>query len=197
MPIQFTNQLAHCRATGDLIAINGLIQSLVPPLRSVCAGILEPFERATYDGDDLLQEVATAAIFNFGQFRGETEAELRSWMTTILKNRLNNKRRAANAIKRGGEARKVSGDRSLDDPIIHLIPDNDPSPSSQARRRERDEIVREAVNELPDQYRQAVTLWYFDQLCFKDVGAQLGCTAEAARKLCERGVIKLRERLKQ
>ena len=54
------------------------------------------------------------------------------------------------------------------------------------------EIIREAVEELPDNQRKAVQLYYFEGLTLEQIGARLGVSGERARQLRYNGEHKLK-----
>jgi len=58
-------------------------------------------------------------------------------------------------------------------------------------RRERAELVREALEELPEGMRSAVVLRYFDELPMSRIAEVLGCEEVTARTQVFRGLRKL------
>jgi len=59
------------------------------------------------------------------------------------------------------------------------------------------QIVREAVQRLPEREQAAITMYYFQGLQLKQVGAALGVTESRACQLCGQGVKRLRKRLRR
>ena len=58
------------------------------------------------------------------------------------------------------------------------------------------ELVHTAVQKLPQRESQAITMYYFQGLQLKQVGAALGVTESRACQLCGQGVKRLRKRLR-
>ena len=55
--------------------------------------------------------------------------------------------------------------------------------------------LEQAVARLPENYRQVIRLRYDGNRTFADIGAVMGCSAEAARKLWARAVDQLEKEL--
>jgi RNA polymerase sigma-70 factor (ECF subfamily) len=60
---------------------------------------------------------------------------------------------------------------------------------------EQAQAVREALERLPEEYRQVIRLRLQDDRPFEEIGRVLGRTANAARKLWERAVERLQQEL--
>ena len=64
---------------------------------------------------------------------------------------------------------------------------------------ERDEIRRvivEAINELPDNEKKILVLYYFEDLTLKEIGQVLGVTESRVSQLHTKAILRLRSRLK-
>jgi RNA polymerase sigma-70 factor (ECF subfamily) len=135
---------------------------------------------------DLVQQTFHEAQRDFMQFQGATELELLAWLRRILVHNLDNARQRYRAWKRqvGREALGANGQ-------VPEAPDPGESPSARARVQERDEAVRRALQRLPERSRQAIVLHLWQKLTFAQVGEQLGCSEEAARKLFRRAAEEL------
>jgi RNA polymerase sigma-70 factor (ECF subfamily) len=60
---------------------------------------------------------------------------------------------------------------------------------------ERAAAVRAAMERLPDDYRQVLTLRYEDDMPFEEVAKRMGRTSNAVRKLWARAVERLEQEL--
>jgi RNA polymerase sigma-70 factor (ECF subfamily) len=60
---------------------------------------------------------------------------------------------------------------------------------------EQAEAIRRAVAGLPDDYRRVLLLRYQEERSFEEIGACMGLTANAARKLLLRAVRRVRREL--
>lgn len=62
-------------------------------------------------------------------------------------------------------------------------------------REEREQAVLTALDRLPEDSRAVVLARYRDKLTHEEIGRRRGISAEAARKLCERTIGRLRQEL--
>lgn len=145
---------------------------------------------------DLVQETFLEAQRDFHQFPGHTHPELLAWLSNILFNNLLNQMRRY----RGTEKRQLSREVPLDDlsPVESQDGDlcsNTPTPSGCVMAREEAQAVVDAMARLPERYRLAILLRNQLGLSLPEMGQQLGCSPEAARKLWARAVERLQQEL--
>ncbi len=150
--------------------------------------------RAKVGPSDLVQDAFVQAVRSFGDFRGDDEASLRAWLKAILHNLRVNRDVAFGAARRDVE-REVALDpgSSAGGPPVAA---GGPSPSSQAGRHEQQAILERALQLLPDDYRQVILLRQ-QEIPWDEVGKALGRSAEAARKLWERALVALGEKVRR
>jgi RNA polymerase sigma-70 factor (ECF subfamily) len=55
--------------------------------------------------------------------------------------------------------------------------------------------LRQALEQLPDEYRRVITFRYVDQYAFEEIGRRMGRTANAARLLWLRAIERVRKEL--
>ena len=72
-----------------------------------------------------------------------------------------------------------------------------PAPDQEAERNEEIGQVRDAVNKLPDDYRQPLLLVRFQGLSYKDAAEALDLTIETIRMRLHRAHLQLAETLKR
>ena len=144
---------------------------------------------------DLVQDTLLGAYRDFATFEGRSRDELRAWLRKILQNNLAVFRRRY----RGTRKRQIS----LEMPIgvtsqgkaRESLPFDSVSPSTNAARRERAAALMTALGRIPEDSRRVV-LWYqYDRLSFEEIGRRLDRSAEAARKLWSRALIRLTQEL--
>ncbi len=125
------------------------------------------------EAEDCFQDTFVAALRAYPRLRAGSN--LRSWVLTIAHNKAldSHRARARGAIP---VAEPAAVDRRTE-----------PSPGA------RDEILWEAVEELPDRQRSAVMLRYVADLPHRDIAAAIGCSEEAARRSLHEGLTKLRK----
>jgi RNA polymerase sigma-70 factor (ECF subfamily) len=137
---------------------------------------------------DLVQETMLHAAGNFGEFVGESETELLGWMRRILLNQMLNTIRHYRT-----EKRNAGREAPLDGRM--LAGHGDSTPSSEFIAQEERLLVQLALLQLPEIYRQAIVLRHEQDLSFVEIGARLGCSEDAARKLWGRAVLALQQEL--
>lgn len=148
------------------------------------------------DPADLVQETFLEAHRHFPAFRGISEPEFVGWLRRILTGVL------ANTVRRyfGTRARDPRLERDLQVGVDqsscvlagHLV-SPESSPSESAARREQAVIFANALNRLPDQYREVIVLRHLEGLTFAGVGERMGRTVDSVEKIWLRAVAKLRK----
>jgi RNA polymerase sigma-70 factor (ECF subfamily) len=68
-----------------------------------------------------------------------------------------------------------------------------PSPSRQASDREQDQVLQEALQRLPDNYRDVLHLRYHEERSFDEIGRMMNLSPNATRKLWLRAVKRLQQ----
>jgi RNA polymerase sigma-70 factor (ECF subfamily) len=155
-------------------------------LLTAAAAEMPSYLTAKCGASDLVQETLTVAHQYRERFHGNTLTELRAWLRGILANELGTFRRRYRAACRH-HIREVSVDAAnhavlaLAQPIDHLI------------RAEGIEGLTAAVARLPSDAREVLSLRLDHRLGFQEIGARIGRTEEAVRKLFTRTLERLRQ----
>lgn len=108
------------------------------------------------DAEDLVQETAARAFRSFGQFSSGTN--VRAWLLTILRNLFINEYRK--------KAREWKMRKLLET-----------QPEAPSREVDLPEYVRRALDDLPEEQRLALTLFYAEGLSYKEIAKVLKCPA--------------------
>jgi RNA polymerase sigma-70 factor (ECF subfamily) len=145
---------------------------------------------------DLVQETFLRAHREFAQFRGQSAEDLVAWLRAILLNLAANFRRSHRGTKKRRLAREVSldGDGSNDDLKEQLI-DDTPTPAGHAIRLEQLQSLQQALEWLPEHYRQVLRWRHHDNLPFEEIGRLLDRSPDAARMLWWRAIELLQQKL--
>ena len=191
---QFSQWLQKAQA-GDQRAVNSLLSNYRDYLTAIANRQLESAIRPKVAASDLVQQSMLAIQGNLEQFRGATQSEFQAWIRQILANDI----RDAQRKYRGAKQRTVAREHRLDDSkLAHpAIPDNQLTPATDARTKEEAELLRRAMSQLPENYQRVLQLRNWDEMKFENIGQELGCSADAARKLWFRAVQKLETELRQ
>jgi RNA polymerase sigma-70 factor (ECF subfamily) len=67
------------------------------------------------------------------------------------------------------------------------------SPSQRAVRREQATWLAEALEKLPEDYREVLVLHHLEECAFPDVARRMGRSVEAVKKLWARALARLRK----
>jgi RNA polymerase sigma-70 factor (ECF subfamily) len=163
---------------GSRPAVEQLLSFYRNYLGVLARGGLDGALRAKLDTSDLVQETLLAAFEDFGHFRGTSEAELvamRHYRGTAAR-AIYRERAIAGALDRSSAA------------LDNLVRAQDPTPSQQARRRERSVILADAIAALPPDHRAVVTLRVFRHLTWEEVAQEMGRSADAVRMVWTRAL---------
>jgi RNA polymerase sigma-70 factor (ECF subfamily) len=187
-PAEFADRLADARA-GSCEALGRLWLECRNYLLLVANKNLDPALAAKMNPSDLVQETFLDAQRDFAQFGGTREDELRAWLCRILTNNIANATRQFRGTSMRDVDREIplAADSDAARPAQDLLSDT-PTPSQKAVAREEETALQQALARLPDHYRQVLRLRYDDDMTFAAIGAVMGCSEEAARKLWARAL---------
>jgi RNA polymerase sigma-70 factor (ECF subfamily) len=192
---EFPRMLTEARGGGSE-ALGGLLMQCRNYLLLVANQNLDDDLRAKVSPSDLVQETFLEAQRDFAAFRGDREEELLAWLGRILSNNLANaaRRYRATDMRRIDREVPLAGLDSSQHGAWDLSSDS-PTPSERLINEENLAAMERALAQLPDHYRQVLRLRYDRQLSFAEVGAGMGCSAEAARKMWARAVAALEQEM--
>lgn len=158
---------------------------------------LDPRLKGKLDPSDVVQDVLVKAVQGLADFRGATEAELAAWLRQILARHLANTVRDLGRQKRD-VGREQSIDAAIDQSSVRLdrwLAAEQSTPSGRAEFNENLLRLAEAIDRLPDDQREALTLHHLHGWTLEAVGAQMGRSLPASAGLIKRGLRSLRDTL--
>jgi RNA polymerase sigma-70 factor, ECF subfamily len=182
------DRLSAARA-GSREALGQALEACRAYLLKIAEHDLDPALRPKGGASDLVQQTFLEAQRDFARFTGGSEEELLAWLRQLLRNNLAN---FARDFRQTGK-RRIDREVALDTPDSSGGPAGQvtadaTSPSGQAAAGERAELVRRAMDRLPEDYRRVLTLRYQEGRPFDEIAGLLGRTPNAARKLWARAV---------
>jgi RNA polymerase sigma-70 factor (ECF subfamily) len=148
------------------------------------------------DASDLVQETFLEAHRNFPRFRGDHEGQLICWLRQILAAKL------ADLVRHylGTKGRDPRLEREIEDAFgrSSLLLDGgliapQSSPSHQAVRREQAVLLADALDQLPDDYREVLVLRHLEENTFPEVARRMGRSLDSVQKLWMRALARLRQ----
>ena len=137
------------------------------------------------DVDDVLQEAFVEACRHADKLTDKESKSARNWLSLVARRKLFDRIRANSRQRNAVEA-------TCDSPAQSDIPALTPTPSSFLARREGEELLANALSQLPDQHRTVIQLRFFEDRTFHDVSSRMGISVAAARRLSKRALRKLR-----
>ncbi|PYU18460.1 MAG: RNA polymerase subunit sigma-24 [Acidobacteria bacterium] len=169
---------------------------LLRKYRTPVVNFLYRMVRDTAAAEDLAQEVFLRVYRARGQYL--PAAKFTTWMFRIATNL------ALNAL-RDGRYRKMeisidqslvdcSGDGANEQPALEIA-DRQPSIEFELIRRDRADLIRRAVESLPEKQRAAVLLHKYQEMDYDEIAGILGCSESALKSLLFRAYETLRVEL--
>jgi RNA polymerase sigma-70 factor (ECF subfamily) len=147
------------------------------------------------DDSDLIQDTFLEAHRHFGQFRGTTEAELAAWLRQILAGRLGKLVRHYFGTRRRDlrlEQELVLGMNQSSQALDGGLIDRGSSPSQLAARREQAVLLADALQRLPEAYRDVIILTHLEGRPFPEVARRMGRSVDSVKNLWARALGRLR-----
>ena len=180
---------------GDQSALGQLIQHVRDYLLLVANQELSPALQRKVGPSDVVQETFVQLQKNLVQFRGSSEQELLAWVRRILINGIHDVHRRYQAdIRDAAREQPLTGDS-----VMGLLPTDPASDtlhgSDAAIAREISEALQDAIQRLPDEYREVLRLRTWDRLSFAEIGTRMSRSPDAVRMLWNRAVQRLQDEM--
>jgi RNA polymerase sigma-70 factor (ECF subfamily) len=177
--------------SGEKDALDRLLGAWWPFLLKLANQELDPVLRARMAPSDVALDTLTEAQRDFHRFEGHTDKAVLAWLEKICRNNLANARKFHLAAKRS-----VIRDVPHAEGLQQLAAEGPATtPSGEVQAREEAQRLEAALRLLSEQDRAVIELHNREQLTFEQVGARLGCSAEAARKRWARALVQLQAML--
>ena len=178
-------QLIETCLAGDSSAFGALVLRYQDRLY----GSIQMMVSSPEDARDLTQEAFVQAFRRLDSFRGDSA--FYTWLFRIAINatisfRRKMARRKTTSIE---TAREVTGEEPRD---VRA----DAAPSSQIETREQQQLVRTALAELSEEFRQAIVLTEIEGLSYEDAAKIADCPIGTIRSRIHRARNELREKLR-
>ena len=180
--------LARARG-GDQEALGRLLEEYREYLRLLARSRVGRDLQVRLDPSDLVQETLLEAHRDFRQFLGETEAELTVWLRRILVRNLTDQLKHHHSQKRNFQREQPLAE--LVEQAHEALAAPLSTPSAHAARREQAVLLAAALAQLPDDYREVVTMRHLEGRSFEEVAAAMGRTSGAVRMLWMRALERL------
>jgi len=164
---------------GDAAALDALLERYRPRLRRWARRRLPDWARDLADTDDLVQNTLLKTLKNLDGFAIDQNDGFQNYIRHAI----------ANAVR--DEIRRVRRRPPMTD-LDRALPSGDLSPLERAVNRERLARYETALTQLPTAEREAVIARLEFGFTHAELAAAIGRpSADAARKLCEKGLARL------
>jgi RNA polymerase sigma-70 factor (ECF subfamily) len=194
-------ELIDRAVAGDRAALERLMLDHYAALARQIDQRMPPTLRSVLSADDLVQMTYTQVFVSISSYEPREDASFFAWLIAIAENRLRDCLRAHRRKKRGGGRAPISdgvGDSdSRGGKLFDVIAGSGSTPSQSVARREGIQAIQIAVAGLPDAYRQAVELRYFEGRSVEETAGLMGRTTGAVRGLLDRAKKELRDALER
>jgi RNA polymerase sigma-70 factor (ECF subfamily) len=193
-----SQRLLRRAQAGDNSALGKLLERYNGYLTLLARLQIDRRLRGKVDASDLVQETFLEAHRDFSQFRGTTPEEWAGWLRQILATNV------ANQVRRylGTRARDVRLERRLaveleasSQALDRGLAASQSTPSQQAARREQALLLAEALQQLPEGYREVIILRQLQGLSFPEVSRRMGRTLDSVKNLWARALARLSQLL--
>lgn len=167
-------------------AFRQMVEEYKDKVVNTCYGFVHQKE----DAEDIAQDVFLEAWQSYEKFRGDSS--LSTWLYRIAVNK------SLDALRKQ-KTRKYIG---LFKNLLQLTNDNtakiknhDLDPLQAIERNEREQLLLDALNKIPQNQRIAITLSKFEGLSTREIAAVMETTESAAESLMSRAKESLRKQL--
>jgi RNA polymerase sigma-70 factor (ECF subfamily) len=175
-------------AAGNQVALNQLVATVAPHVEKQ----LLRYPLSDDDRRDLLQATLMQIVRRVGSFRGD--ASFSTWLFRVTANEalmmMRSQRRHRARLVDGLDLEELGTLRAAND-------DEALRGDVSAEASERETQVREALDALPEDYRNVVSLHYQQDLGLHEIAARLATTESAVRSRLHRARSRLREILER
>ncbi len=187
MPEDPSRHLVDAASRGEQPAIDELVARHLPRLHAYVRLRMGRTLRWREGSLDLVQSVCRELVSHFDEFEYRDEQQFLGWLFTTALRKVQEKQRYHER-----EARTPEREVELTDEGCLAAADW-LTPSREAAGRERLQRVAEALEALPDDYREVIGLARIAGLSHREIAGRLGRTEAATRKLLGRALAQLGE----
>ncbi|TMV47663.1 sigma-70 family RNA polymerase sigma factor [Paenibacillus mesophilus] len=135
--------------------------------------------------EEAVQDTFVTAYYKIGQL--QNPLKLRSWLTRIVVNRCRMRQRT-------WDWRRLFAFPRME----QLLEDgSEPGPEERLLQGLRSERLTDAIQQLAYPYREAITLYYFNEMNIEEISEQLGCNKNTVKARLARGRARLKRILEE
>lgn len=177
-----TGRLLREAQGGDRDSLDALYERHRGRLLGFVRARMSPALLGTVSPEDVLQETLLESARKLGDFEDRGPASFYRWLVEIARFK----------VLEADRARKTRK-RSLEEPMEAEPAGRETSPSGRAAKRERADLLRDALAALPGEQGEAVRLRYLEGLSIAETSDRLSKSPAAVKALVSRGLAALAE----
>lgn len=160
------------------------LEELYDLYKSLLFGMIVSIVKKREEAEDLLQEVFMKIwekAYTFDEERGNVY----SWIVTLTRNK------AIDRIRSKGYKTQKKASKSVDEPEFSLEGDKF-DPLETTIFSDRAELVKQALEEIPDKQRQVIEVAYYDGMTQSEISEHLDIPLGTVKTRTRQGLIKLK-----
>ena len=185
--------MAQCRQ-GDMSAFELIVRRYQDRIVNYITRVINDHHRA----EDLAQEAFLRVLGSIQRYR--PKGQFKNWLyliaTNLCRNELRNRNRQSTDLfsQLGLESSDSPGDQQS--PILEdLLSDSRYLPDRLYEQKEREQMIRQQVDLLPENQRLSLVLVTYQELSYQEVSQIIGCSVSAVKSLIHRARQKLKQKL--
>jgi RNA polymerase sigma-70 factor (ECF subfamily) len=159
--------------------LGGFEQSVLPHL-GAAYNLARWLTRNEHDAEDVVQEAYMRAFKFFGGFRG---GDSRAWLLTIVRN-------TCYTWMQQNRSRELT---SVLDEEMYAIEGPGPNPEAMLLQNTNNAELRQALDELPIEFREAIVLRELEEMSYKEIAGIMGVPLGTVMSRLARGRKRLQE----
>ena len=190
MDDQELEQLTVAACAGDDGAIDRLVEHHLPELRGFVRLRFGPLIRAQESHSDLVQSVCREVLTNRSRFRHPNPSGFKRWLFLTALRKISNRRDHYLALKRdvGRNVAPRPHNSSMTAEGLLDCYGTLSTPSAHLAAKEQTEQLEAAFDELPDEYREVITLAHIVGMSRAEIAEQLGKSEGVVRMILHRAM---------
>ncbi len=189
--------LISAACSGDANAVAALLERYRPYLRLLARVLLHRHLQSKVDESDVVQEAALLVSRDITHFSGHSEQEFAAWLRKVLINVISNTHRHYYRGRRDVRFElQLNSDLEQSSAGLAQLAGAESSPSHRTMRREQAVMLAEALERLPDDYRQVLLLREIDGLSLAQIAERMNRSRNSVQKLWARAIAQMRLVLK-
>jgi RNA polymerase sigma-70 factor, ECF subfamily len=180
-----TTALLGRAKAGSGAALDELYRRCAGKLLALIRLRMGPSLRAHLQSQDILQATLLKSYEKRGEFQGSDRDSLMAWLAAIARHEI------LDQADRQGRQRRDAGRETGLGPRAEAVPAEVRSALSQAIWSEQASRLEQALESLPEAYREVIVLRKLEERPFAEIGARLGRSEDACRMLFARAMTAL------